>query len=107
MRRIFVTLFAFIAGCSSQSSVETGDCGVYFFDGQLTNALITPTPEMKKLFLDQLEERNRDLPYCWYQTENGEIELSVGDYGHFFVSDNGLWKYDEARTYIIIWHERR
>ena len=73
----------------------------------MTKGLITPTIEQKSQFLNQLDERDRDRDYCWYQTEDGEIELSVGNFGHFFVPDGEWWKYDSERTYIIISHEKR
>ena len=106
MHRQVVWSLLLIVGCTSQGFVTYSDCAVFNFSGQLTNGLIDPTPEMKDQFLNQLEERDRDWSYCWYQTENGEIELSAGEFGHIFVKDGESWKYDSERTYIIIWHER-
>ena len=99
--------FLMLAGCVTQSSGEPFECGVANFDGELTDGLVTPTLEMKEHFLSQLEERDRDWPYCWYQTADGRIELSLGDFGHFFVFDGESWSYDEKQTYIILWHERK
>ena len=59
-----LVLLAFLAGCVVQNSSEPFDCGVVYFHGELTDGLITPTSEMKKQFLPQLEERDRERPYC-------------------------------------------
>ena len=106
MNRLVVLILLPAIGCSSQPFVVESNCAVYNFEGQLTKGLITPSIEQKNQFLNQLEERDRDWDYCWYQTEDGEIELSVGNFGHFFVPDGESWKYDSERTYIIISHEK-
>jgi len=107
MHRAVLLFGLLLQGCSPQPFVVESDCAVYDFDGQRTKGLIVPTNDQRSQFLQQLEERDQDWDYCWYQTEDGEIELSVGNFGHFFVHDGTSWKYDSERTYIIISHEKR
>ena len=86
---------------------QASDCGVPQFDGEMASGLVTPTVEMKEQFIAQLPESDRGWPYCWYQTDDGRVELTVGDFGHFFVFDGENWIYDEKQTYLIMWHEKR
>ena len=107
MMRHFLVLPALLtSSCSHQPFVVESGCAVYNFDGRITSGLINPSSEMANHFLSQLEERDRNRDYCWYQTDNNEIELTTGDFGHVFVRDGESWNYDSERTYIILRHER-
>lgn len=107
MVRLLLPVVCLLFGCVTQDNREPFNCGVSNFDGELTDGLVTPTVEMKASFLPQLDESVRDLPYCWYQTADGRIELTAGEIGHVFAPDGEHWSYVETRDYIVIWHERK